>query len=71
MMNDEPLNEKALAKRWGVSVRTLQHWRQHGTGPVFTEISEGVVRYRMEDVLDHEVKRRKIKTTKDEKNADQ
>lgn len=67
MMKDI-LDEKELAEHWKVSVRTLQYWRQKNKGPVFTEIGEGVVRYRREDVLDHEVTRRKTKTTTKEEN---
>lgn len=29
------LDETELAKRWGLSVKTLQRWRQDQLGPVF------------------------------------
>jgi hypothetical protein len=47
------LNEKQLAERWGVSVRTLQAARVKGTGVPFIRIGRAV-RYRMEDVLSYE-----------------
>jgi hypothetical protein len=47
------LNEKQLAERWGVSVRTLQAARVRGSGVPFIRIGRAV-RYRMEDVLTYE-----------------
>ena len=47
------LNEKQLAERWGVSVRTLQAARVKGSGAPYLRIG-GAVRYRLEDVLAYE-----------------
>jgi hypothetical protein len=47
------LNERQLAKRWGVSVRTLQAARVKGSGVPFVRIGRSV-RYRLEDVLAYE-----------------
>ena len=53
-MNDEKLTEKALAQRWGITVRCLQKWRKKGIGPRHTRIGERTVLYRMRDVLAYE-----------------
>ena len=47
------LNERGLARRWGVSCRTLQRMRATGTGPVFLRIGNAI-RYPLEDVLLYE-----------------
>lgn len=47
------LNEKQLAERWGVSVRTLQAARVKGGGVPFVRIGRSV-RYRVEDILAYE-----------------
>lgn len=44
------LDEKELASRWKVSVRTVRKWRLDGKGPAYLKI-EGAVRYRLSDVL--------------------
>ena len=56
------LNEKQLAARWGVSVRTLQTARVKGTGAPFIRIGRSV-RYRLEDVLAYERDRLRISTS--------
>jgi hypothetical protein len=58
----ERLNEKQLAERWDVSVRTLQAARVRGTGVPFVRIGRAV-RYRMEDVLDYEQSRLRTSTS--------
>lgn len=40
------LTEIEAAKTLGFSVRTLQKWRSHGTGPRFVSVSPRAVRYR-------------------------
>jgi predicted site-specific integrase-resolvase len=45
----ECLSSKLLARRWGLSHRTLERWRHEGTGPAFLKIG-GRVKYRLEDV---------------------
>ena len=44
------LGDPDLAKRWKVSIRTLQRKRKEGSGPPFLRIG-GQIRYRLEDVL--------------------
>ena len=62
MANDTPrrnpladifLLERELAKRWHRSPRTLQRWRDNGTGPAYVRIG-GRVLYRLLDVVVHE-----------------
>lgn len=48
------LNETQLAKRWGMTTRTLQLWRAKGKGPAFIRIGERSIFYREEDVLAYE-----------------
>ncbi len=43
------LNEKELAKRWRMSPRTLQGWRQQGKGPRYLKV-EGRVIYPMPEI---------------------
>lgn len=56
------LNEKQLAERWGVSVRTLQATRVKGSGVPFVRIGRAV-RYRLEDVLAYEQARLRTNTS--------
>jgi hypothetical protein len=56
------LNEKQLAERWGVSVRTLQAARVKGGGVPFVRIGRAV-RYRLEDVLAYEHARLRTNTS--------
>lgn len=53
---DKLLTEPELAKRLGVSVRTLQSWRREGggIGPAHIVIGRHTIRYRIEDVLAYE-----------------
>lgn len=46
---DGRLNQKELARRWGLSPRTLERWRWRSKGPPFLKLGARVV-YRMEDV---------------------
>ncbi|WP_245729472.1 helix-turn-helix transcriptional regulator [Salinihabitans flavidus] len=43
------MNQKELARRWGISHRTLERWRYTGQGPVFLKLG-GRVLYRLADV---------------------
>ena len=45
----ECLSSKLLARRWGLSHRTLERWRHDGTGPAFLKIG-GRIMYRLEDI---------------------
>jgi hypothetical protein len=48
------LCQKDLARRWGLSTRTLERWRMEGRGPPFMKL-EGRVIYRAEDVEAFEI----------------
>lgn len=50
--------ERALAKRWNKSLRTLQRWRSEGYGPPHIHIG-GTVHYRVDDVLAFEDRQRR------------
>lgn len=43
------LLEHELARRWRLSTRTLQRWRQAGAGPVFLQLGHRIA-YRLSDV---------------------
>ena len=43
-------NEKDVAKRLGLSVKTLQNWRTKGIGPRWIKIGRSV-RYRLRDII--------------------
>lgn len=47
------LNQRELAARWGVSVRTLERWRWLNEGPGFLKLGSRVA-YRLEDVEAYE-----------------
>lgn len=54
-MNDAPpLSENDLAKRWGITTRTLRKWRADGLDPKWIVIGKNTIRYRMIDVLAYE-----------------
>ena len=46
-------NQKQLARRWGISHRTLERWRGHGEGPDWFKVGSRVL-YRIEDVVQYE-----------------
>ena len=52
-MQETRLNQVELARRWGLSHRTLERWRWRGEGPAFMKLGGRVV-YRLEDVLAYE-----------------
>jgi len=52
------LNQRQLASRWGVSVRTLERWRSHLQGPPFLKLGVHVT-YRLSDVEAFEESQRK------------
>ena len=45
----ECLNSKRLARRWGLSHRTLERWRNRRMGPAHLKIG-GRVLYRLQDI---------------------
>ena len=48
MLQRHCLNQKELARRWGISHRTLERWRYTGQGPAFLKLG-GRVLYRLAD----------------------
>ncbi len=48
-----PLSDTDLAKRWKVSLRTIQRWRQAGRVPTYLSLGRQVS-YRQEDVAEYE-----------------
>jgi predicted site-specific integrase-resolvase len=48
-MSNRYLDQKDLARRWGMSPRTLERWRLIGFGPVFLKLGKKV-KYRIEDI---------------------
>lgn len=48
------LCQKDLARRWGLSTRTLERWRMQGRGPAFMRLGGRVI-YRAEDVEAFEI----------------
>lgn len=51
------ITQHELARRWRLSVGTLERWRARGTGPAWLMIG-GSVRYLREDVEAFEMARR-------------
>ncbi|QJD18062.1 helix-turn-helix transcriptional regulator [Paracoccus sanguinis] len=49
MLQRHCLNQKELARRWGISHRTLERWRYNGQGPAFLKLG-GRVLYRLADI---------------------
>lgn len=43
------MREDDLARRWSISIRTLQRWRKAGKAPPHLELGSGI-RYRREDI---------------------
>jgi transposase-like protein len=48
-MSDLFINQKDLARRWGISPRTLERWRRVDQGPSFVRLG-ALVMYRRQDV---------------------
>lgn len=51
--NEQFLDERALAKRWSISVRTLQNRRVSGGGLAYVKIGRSV-RYRLSEIIEAE-----------------
>ena len=47
------LNQESLARRWGMSPRTLERWRWLKQGPRYIKLG-GHVAYRLEDIEAYE-----------------
>jgi hypothetical protein len=52
-MSVRHLNQIELARRWNVSLRTLERWRWLGQGPVYLKLG-GRVSYRVDDIEEYE-----------------
>jgi predicted DNA-binding transcriptional regulator AlpA len=52
-MSDSFFSPKDLARRWGVSTRTLDRWRRVDQGPKYLKLG-WLVAYRKADVLEFE-----------------
>lgn len=48
------LNEKELAERWGMKLRSIQNWRREGLGPRYAVIGKHSIIYLEEDILAYE-----------------
>ena len=57
-MTERHLNEKQLAHRWSVSIRTLQRWRWAKTGPAYLKLGARVA-YALVDIEAYEERTRK------------
>lgn len=53
MERTECLSEKLLARRWGLSHRTLERWRHDEAGPAYLKIGGRIV-YRLSDIEAYE-----------------
>ena len=58
MERTEHLSEKLLARRWGLSHRTLERWRHDAHGPAYLKVGGRVI-YRIEDIEAYEAARRR------------
>ena len=47
------LNQRELARRFGISVATIERWRSEQIGPRYLKLC-GQIRYRIEDILAYE-----------------
>ncbi len=58
MERTECLSEKLLARRWGLSHRTLERWRHDEAGPAYLKIGGRIV-YRLSDIEAYEASRQR------------
>jgi hypothetical protein len=63
MENDMHLTPQQLATRWHVSEKTLERWRNQGTGPAFLKVF-GRVLYPLQHIEALETKRIRLATSK-------
>jgi len=59
MEQPEHYSEKLLARRWGLSHRTLERWRNSGIGPAFLKVGGRII-YSRTDVLAYEATCRQV-----------
>lgn len=64
MTKETYYSEKCVAKKWGISRRTLQRWRLTGEGPQYVRLSNrvrysesAITQYEKEHFLDKESKK--------------
>lgn len=50
MLEDIWLCTKELARKLGLSYRTLENWRQRNMGPPYTRLGRKIVRYNLAEV---------------------
>jgi hypothetical protein len=62
-MTTRHLTQAELARRWGISPRSLEKWRWLGRGPRFLKIGSRCA-YRVEDVEAYEAERLRVSTAK-------
>lgn len=53
------LDQKQLARRWGLSERTLEKWRWAGRGPQYVTLNWSVVRYPLAEIERYEAEHRR------------
>jgi hypothetical protein len=58
MERTEHLSEKLLARRWGLSHRTLERWRHDHHGPAYLKVGGRII-YRLADIEAYEAARRR------------
>jgi hypothetical protein len=63
VLQPELLSPRQLASRWNLSEKTLERWRNLGSGPQYLKLG-GRVLYRLSDVEAHEIERTRQRTTK-------
>ena len=56
------MDEKSLAARWAISLKTLRNWRVTGDGPAFMKIGR-CVRYAEADIEAFEIATRRRSTS--------
>jgi hypothetical protein len=60
-MTTKHLTQCDLARRWGLSPRSLERWRWAGVGPCFLKVGGRVV-YRLTDIEAYEAERLRTST---------
>jgi hypothetical protein len=55
-MTTQHFDQRQLARRWNISLRTLERWRWQNDGPSYLKVG-GRVCYRLEDVEAYEAAR--------------
>jgi predicted site-specific integrase-resolvase len=61
-MSTRHLVQHELARRWGISPRTLERWRVTGQGPRFLKVGKRI-NYRLDDVEAFEAERLRESTS--------